>query len=151
MPAPEQDIVEPQSGILHAMTKEEVRAMALVIRDFLGAPYVWGGSSVEGTDCSGFVCAVFRDALGVDLPRSAAEMYDFGMVSSDESLQFADLVFLSESSESGITHVGIYIAQGKFVHASPTKGVMISNLNDEFHRDHYAGARRIVGRASPQY
>ncbi len=131
----------------YEMTQDDVRAMALMIRDFLGAPYVWGGSSIEGTDCSGFVHTVYRDVLGVQLPRSASQMYTIGAPVERGPLQFADLLFFNQSPGSRITHVGIYIAQKKFVHASPTKGVMVSGLDEKFHREHFVGARRIVSRA----
>jgi cell wall-associated NlpC family hydrolase len=129
------------------MSQDDVRALALMIRDFLGTPYVWGGSSLQGTDCSGFVSTVFRDVLGLQLPRSAAQMYNVGEPVQNGPLQFADLLFFRQSANSKITHVGIYIAQKKFVHASPTRGVMISGLDEKFHREHFVGAKRIVGRA----
>ena len=143
---PEEEIIPPATP-RYMMTQDDVRAMALMIREFLGAPYVWAGCTPQGTDCSGLVYAVFRDVLGINLPRSAAQMYSMGIPVASGPLQFADLVFFRESPEGRINHVGIYIAQKKFVHASPTKGVMISGLDERYHREHFVGARRIVGRS----
>lgn len=127
------------------LTDEQIVALAEEIKAFLNAPYVWGGSSPEGTDCSGFVYAVFRRAWGLTLPRSAEAMYRIGEPVERDCLRFSDLVFFEAAGVGEVTHVGIYVAKGLFVHASPTRGVVISGLDEAYYRQRYVGARRLVG------
>ncbi len=126
------------------LSRQQILALAEEIKAFLGAPYVWGGSSPEGTDCSGFVYAVFRRAWGLVLPRSAEAMFATGEPVEKDSLRFSDLVFFEANGQGQITHVGIYVAKGLFVHASPSRGVILSDLDEQYFRRHYVGARRLV-------
>ncbi len=126
------------------LSNEQILALANEIKAFLGAPYLWGGSSPEGVDCSGFVYAVFRRAWGLTLPRSTEGMRGVGDLVDKDSLRFSDLVFFEAPGVRQASHVGIYVAKGLFVHASPTKGVVLSDLEEEYFRQHYAGARRLI-------
>lgn len=110
--------------------------------NFLGKPYVYGASGPNAFDCSGLTSYVFRQ-LGVNLPRTSSSQFGVGMKVSRENLQPGDLVFFN--TYSSISHVGIYIGGGEFIHASSTgKPVMISNLNEGYYNSRYAGARRVM-------
>lgn len=111
---------------------------------YLGCPYVYGGTSPSGFDCSGFVQYVCSEC-GITVTRTAASMYGGDGVSVDKSaLEPGDLVFFSSSSES-IGHVGIYIGDGQFIHASnPSTGVIISPLDMDYWAANYIGAKRVV-------
>ncbi len=111
-------------------------------KQFIGTPYCWGGENSNCTDCSGFVSQVFQ-SIGIILPRTAAEQYNFGTEISDNDLQAGDLVFFIRNNKIG--HVGIYLGNNKFIHSSSSKGVTVSDLNDKYYRTTYAGARRIFG------
>ncbi|MEE4311199.1 MAG: C40 family peptidase [candidate division KSB1 bacterium] len=105
------------------------------IQEFLGppaTPYRWGGSSRRGVDCSGFTQLVYK-AQGIYLPRNSRQQVKVGMPVSMNALQFGDLIFFSKYFNDYITHVGIYIGNNKFVHASCTKGVTISDLNKKYY------------------
>ena len=117
--------------------------MAIVKYD--ESPYHYGGSSREGIDCSGFTQNVFQQAFAVSLPRSAREQYQVGdVISERENLKFGDLVFFNTRRRVRPGHVGIYIGDGKFVHASSSIGVSISSLNDDYYNKKYMGGRRVV-------
>ena len=113
-------------------------------KQYLGYPYVYGGMSPAGFDCSGFVGYVYK-LCGYSLKRVASDIYyNNGTSVSKDNLQPGDLVFFSNSSES-IGHVGIYIGSGQFIHASSsTVGVIISDLNSSYYVQHYQGAKRII-------
>lgn len=106
-----------------------------------GAPYVLGGTSVSGVDCSGFVYRTYLDQLNRALPRTTAQQVLLGKKVNQSSLKIGDLVFFKTSFK--VRHVGIYIGEGKFLHASTSKGVTISYLDNVYWSSKYWTARRI--------
>jgi cell wall-associated NlpC family hydrolase len=108
---------------------------------FLGVPYVFGGTSSNGFDCSGYVQHVFA-MLGINLPRTADAQYDAGhrVVGG---MRAGDLVFF-QTYAAGASHVGIYLGNGKFVHASSSHGVMVSSLSDSYWAARFIGAKRFI-------
>jgi len=109
-----------------------------------GAPYRFGGRAPQtGFDCSSLVQTVCAK-WGIYVPRAAQAQFTAGTPVSSADLQPGDLVFFKNTYKSGISHVGIYIGERKFLHAAGVKkGVMISGLDDAYHHNHYAGARRL--------
>lgn len=108
---------------------------------FLGTPYVFGGTSDSGIDCSGFTMRVFM-ANGIKLPRTADVQYGVGSPVAKGKEEAGDLVFF-ETYCPGPSHVGIYLGGGNFIHASSSRGVTISNLGDSYYRSRYLGAKRV--------
>ncbi len=112
---------------------------------FRGTRYVMGGTSRSGFDCSGFVRYILGATNGVSLPRTATEQYYHGNKIPDGLLQPGDLVFFKNTYKHGISHVGIYVGSGEFVHAANShKGVRKDRLSDHYYQAHYAGARRVL-------
>ena len=109
---------------------------------YLGVPYEWGGESFSGVDCSGFVQVVFRHN-GIDLPRTADAQFEVGHRISMSRLQPGDLVFFQTYTE-GASHVGIYLGDGRFVHASSSDGVRVDSLSEDYYSSRYIGARRTI-------
>ena len=117
-----------------------MRAIGLV-----GTPYRYGGNTPEsGFDCSGLVTYVYRDMLDLRLPRTSRELADVqGPRIAPEKLAAADLVFFG--SKGNVSHVGIYVGEGRFVHAPSTGGtVRLDRLDGPYWRDHYSGAKRVL-------
>ncbi len=114
------------------------------IRRFKGAPYRYGGSTPKGTDCSGFTMTVFR-RFGVNLPHGAKSQYQMGKPVAFTSLKMGDLVFFRTGKSRNVNHVGIYLWDGKMVHASSSYGVIVEPfVSSSYWEPRYVGARRIV-------
>ena len=126
-------------GIL-ARTSKIAQELTRSALRFLGVPYAFGGTSSTGFDCSGFVQHVFA-LLGVSLPRTADAQYDAGRPAVGGPRP-GDLVFFD--TYGGVSHVGIYLGQGKFVHASSSHGVTVSHLSESYWAARYVGAKRLL-------
>lgn len=122
---------------------QEIANYALGYR---GYPYVYGGSSPKGFDCSGFVCYVYKH-FGYSLNRTASTQMDNGVSVSRSELQVGDLVFFKKSGSGSkrASHVGIYIGNNQFVHASTARvGVIVSSMNEAYYTSGFVGARRLA-------
>ena len=112
-------------------------------KQYIGVPYVFGGNSPKtGLDCSAYVKLVFSQ-VGINLPRTADVQYTVGTPVSTADLIPGDVVFF-QTYAPGASHVGIYLGEGNFIHASSSKGVTISSLSSAYYSTHYIGARRMV-------
>jgi cell wall-associated NlpC family hydrolase len=127
------------SGISSASGSSSVTAYA---NKYLGRKYIWGASGPNAFDCSGFTMYVFRQ-FGINLPHQSGSQYKYGKAVSKGSLASGDLVFFN--TYGSISHVGIYIGGGKFIHASNSRtGVTISSLSEGYYASRYVGAKRIL-------
>ena len=101
---------------------------------WIGVPYCYGGMTLKCTDCSGFVMSLFKDVYNKDLPHIAEKQYDLCHKVKKKNLREGDLVFFdTEKGSSSISHVGVYLGNNKFVHASSSKGVRIDDLDEEYY------------------
>ncbi len=116
------------------------QAIVATAMNYIGVPYVWGGESPSGFDCSGYVQYVFN-VHNIWLPRNSSQQYGVGTAISKSALQPGDLVFFGTS---GVSHVGIYVGDGQFIHCSTSRGVIISELNSSYWSIRYIGAKRVV-------
>jgi cell wall-associated NlpC family hydrolase len=126
-------IINRSATLVMALTRNAMR--------FLGVPYVFGGTSVVGFDCSGYVQHVFA-MLGLHLPRTADAQYAAAHRILG-AMRPGDLVFF-QTYERGASHVGIYLGHDRFIHSSSSHGVVVSSLQDHYWSERYLGAKRVV-------
>ncbi|WP_138496373.1 C40 family peptidase [Paenibacillus pinistramenti] len=113
-----------------------------VVDGALGTAYKSGGTTTNGFDCSGFTRYVYAK-LGITLPHQSGAQYKMGTAVQKGELIPGDLVFFNTTGK-GVSHVGIYVGDGKFAHASSSKGVTISKLSESYYVNRYVGAKRIM-------
>jgi cell wall-associated NlpC family hydrolase len=132
--------IERFTGGILARTSKIAQQLTRSALRFLGVPYVFGGTTASGFDCSGFVQHVFA-MLGMALPRTADAQYDAGRPAIGGPRP-GDLVFFD--TYGGVSHVGIYLGHGQFVHASSSHGVEVSRLSESYWAARYVGAKRLI-------
>ncbi|MNO96824.1 Murein DD-endopeptidase MepH precursor [compost metagenome] len=116
--------------------------MDTVIAKTIGTTYKFGGTSTSGFDCSGFTSYVFK-SVGLTLPRTSKAQFSVGTPVSRNSLRSGDLVFFNTFG-SGVSHVGIYVGNGKFAQSSSSRGVTITSLSQAYWANRYVGAKRVM-------
>ena len=128
-----------------SITRRE--AIVRTAKAYLGTPYQYGGTSRKGIDCSGLTCQVYREVAGLNLPRTADAQAGVGKAIPLSQARAGDLVFFREPEARKITHVGILISDGKegrFIHASTSKGVREDSLQDPYWKSRLAAIRRVL-------
>lgn len=118
-------------------------AVMTKIIELINTPYRWGGTTTNGIDCSAFVQTVFRNALGIELPRTSIMQSTVGEEVDRENLQFGDLIFFNTLGRR-ISHVGIYLGESYFAHSSSSGGVKVSSLNEDYYNRKFVTARRVI-------
>jgi len=119
-------------------------AAAKTAKKYVGVPYAYGGRTPKGFDCSGLTSYVYN-RHGVKLPRSSSKQAKAGRMVRKRNLQPGDLVFFSTGKRGQVSHVGIYVGDGKFIHApSQGKKVTTASLNDKYYKKTYHSARRVL-------
>lgn len=124
------------------LTLTEREKVMMEIVKYLNTPYQYGGIDKEGIDCSAFTKNVFSKSLKQELPRSSSDQFASGEKIDRNSLKFGDLVFFNTSRRNYPGHVGIYIGEDLFAHASFSQGVTVSSLESAYFKSRYVGARR---------
>ncbi|HVO76232.1 MAG TPA: NlpC/P60 family protein [Ignavibacteriaceae bacterium] len=131
---------------LEATVREK---MLMEIIKYLNTPYKFGGNSKQGIDCSAFTQTIFNNVFSIQLLRSAKQQYTQGLpVNQKENLQFGDLIFFNTRRRVKPGHVGIYLGENLFAHASSSKGVIVSSLDHEYYSRTFMGGRRIENLSS---
>lgn len=142
-PKPFRDPV-PKRSLLELIQAYRIQ-LVRTIEPWLGTPYRLGNDTRGvSTDCSGFTRAVYGEAFGIELPRTSRDQFRCGRSVPRRALRPGDLVFFDTRDDGRINHVGIVLAEGRFVHASRSRGVTYDRLSDRYHARAYRGARRIL-------
>ncbi|ARF18177.1 C40 family peptidase [Sporosarcina ureae] len=134
-------IVSPFAGQADAASK--TTNITKTATSLTGIKYRYGGTTRAGFDCSGYVGYVFKQN-GLKVARTSRAMYASGRAIKKSSLRNGDLVFFNTTGR-GVSHVGIYVGNGKFAHASTSKGVRVDKVNDSYWGKRYIGAKRVAG------
>ncbi|MGH2574471.1 MAG: C40 family peptidase [Ignavibacteria bacterium] len=113
------------------------------IIELINTPYLWGGTTTNGIDCSAFVMTVFKRALDINLPRTSIVQSTVGEEVNREDLKFGDLVFFNTLGRR-ISHVGIYLGESVFAHSSSNGGVKTNYLTEGYYDSRYVTARRVI-------
>jgi cell wall-associated NlpC family hydrolase len=141
----DQSSLETLTNIVSEYSSPTVDRDAVMIKiiELINTPYLWGGTTTYGIDCSAFVMTVFRKALGIELPRTSIMQSTVGEEVKREDLQFGDLVFFNTMGNR-ISHVGIYLGESVFAQSSSSGGVKTSSLNEDYYNARYVTARRVI-------
>lgn len=121
----------------------DIRAVLKIASSLLGSNYVYGGQGPNNFDCSGFTKYVY-EKVGINLPHFASSQINYGKKVNRNELLPGDLVFFSFYGGSDIQHVGIYIGNGEFIHASTKRGVITTPLSQDYYVKNYKGAVRLI-------
>ena len=140
---------EPSSSVEVSADKASSLTEKLVTysKEFLGCPYKSGSTGPATFDCSGYVYSMFRESIGVQLPRKSSAMHARAKKIKDSEIRAGDLLFFTTTSSGAISHVGIYLEDGKFIHSAsdgPETGVIISTIKSGYWKTHYNSAGRII-------
>lgn len=123
---------------------EDNHKLYLEAAEWIGVPYRAGGDSKRGTDCSGFTCQLYRKVYRTQVPRNTEDLKKESSKVAKRNLREGDLVFFSSNrSKKKVAHVGIYLKNGRFIHASTSKGVIVSSLNEDYYTRHWMSGGRI--------
>ena len=122
-------------------SSRQIKSMISGAKQHLGEPYRYGGTSRRGWDCSGFVSVMFNHYLGSNLPRDTRSLYGASYGVKRSKSKAGDLVFF-KIRKNRPSHVGIYLGKNRFIHASTSSGVVISNLGEKYYKKYFIGFRR---------
>jgi cell wall-associated NlpC family hydrolase len=122
--------------------KEVQQQLLAVYSSWKGTPYKWGGTNKSAIDCSAFMQRTFEEGFAMKLPRTTQEQYAIGKKIDKKALRTGDLVFFKTGTNTW--HVGVYLTDEQFMHASVTYGVSVTDLNNAYWKRRYIGARRIL-------
>lgn len=123
---------------------EDNHKLYIEAAEWIGVPYRGGGETKRGTDCSGLTCHLYKKVYNTRIPRNTEGQRQSSSKVSRHNLREGDLVFFtSRNSKRKVAHAGIYLKNGKFIHASTSRGVIVSRLDEQYYRTHWLSGGRI--------
>ena len=127
-------------------TSSSVSKVISIAKTLLGKPYVWGAQGPSSFDCSGYTYYVFKNATNISLPRVSKDQSKYGTYVSKSNLKAGDLIFFdtSGSNNGNVSHVGIYLGNNEFIHASSSKGKVVISQMSSYYNGAFVNARRVL-------
>lgn len=113
------------------------------IDEWMGVPYKYGGKDKNGIDCSGFTSLLYREVYNKNVSGPTSSLIDLTNIISESNLKEGDMVFFHFEKKGKVSHVGVYLQNNKFVHATTKKGVMINDLNENYYKQNYFKSGRV--------
>ncbi len=113
------------------------------IDEWMGVPYKYGGNDKNGIDCSGFTGLLYREVYNKNVSGPTSTLIDLTNIIDEKELKEGDMVFFHIEKKGKVSHVGVYLQNNKFVHATTKKGVMINDLNENYYKQHYFKSGRL--------
>ncbi len=141
-PVEKENIKPKREEVLPSSSFEKQKMMDAIL-GWLGTPYELGGEGKGGIDCSAFAREIFRTSGGMELPRTTEQQAKLGTVVPQEDLKFGDLIFFNTTGQNP-SHVGIYIGDDMFAHASVSFGVTLSSMYSSYYKKRFTEARRLL-------
>ena len=139
-----EDIRRPHVKPQPAPAGQVQEALVKEARAWIGTPYVFGGTSYDGADCSGFLQTLYKEVADISLPRTTREQREYCQPVNDDERSVGDILFFSSKKSGGsVTHVGMYIGDNKMIHASSSRGVVEEDLSLQYYQTHYLGIGRV--------
>ena len=116
------------------------------VKEYLDIPYKPGGTSKRGMDCSGFSKTVYSRLFGIELPHNSVDQFRMSALHriDPKQLRPGDLIFFANKKRKRVNHVGVYISDRKFIHASSSRGVVVSSLDNKYWKNRYYGSKRHI-------
>ena len=127
-----------------ALQGNEDKKLIECLAEWIGAPYKYGGNTKQGTDCSGMVSSVYKETYNINMYRSSADQLKNVKQIDKSELKAGDLVFFKIAGEK-VSHVGIYLGENKFIHASTKRGVVVNSLDEDYYKKYYFTSGRVIG------
>ncbi|QOR66033.1 C40 family peptidase [Cytobacillus suaedae] len=140
------NVSSPGGSTVGETTKSPAQVKQELVKDsfnYIGVPYVWGGSTPAGFDCSGFVSFMFAQH-GINIPRTtSADYFTMGTSVGRINLEVGDLVFFGVNRPGEVSHVGFYVGNNEFISATTSKGIAVYSLDNSYWSQYYMGAKRV--------
>lgn len=135
-----------KTAYIISSTDKERKRLISEARSWIGTPYAYGRAEKgRGTDCSGMIMSLFYGVYGIKLPRSSAMQHEFSRPVKFDKMQPGDLVFFTTSKNSSrVNHVGLYVGNGRMIHASSSRGVMESSLSEKYWQNNYHSSGAVI-------
>lgn len=113
------------------------------VDEWMGVPYKYGGNDKNGIDCSGFTGLLYREVYNKNISGPTSTLIDLTNIINESELKEGDMIFFHIEKKGKVSHVGVYLQNNKFVHATTKKGVMINDLNENYYKQHYFKSGRV--------
>ena len=134
------DVISKYEKILGVSIEKGSAPLYNFVDHWMGVPYCYGGMSMKCTDCSGFVLNLYQEVYHIELPHTAVKQFEMSRKIKQKDLREGELVFFdTDQGKETISHVGVYLGNNKFVHASSSKGVRIDDLDEKYYKEAFRG------------